>query len=279
MRIYTLLGDTGFGTLASSTAKLLLIGGLATIVVGTLGIFASDRLLRLVTNLVLVSTGTLVSALAFGPPALEGALYYLVHSTIAVAFMLLLAHAIAAQRGSVADRFIAGPPIAKPFLLQALFLCGVMAIAGLPPWSGFIGKIELLQATVSRPGWGAFWLCVLGSGLAALFCLARAGTRVFWRTTGAQGDEQVVTAPWGVARFALSGSHSRRRDAYRPRDAPRGRADGALLVRAGSYRLGGWCGTCVALHERGRSTARCTDGLHRRDHAARTRAGAKVRTR
>jgi multicomponent K+:H+ antiporter subunit D len=163
----------------------MLVGGLATIIVGTLGIFASDRLLRLVSNLVLVSTGILVSALAFGPPALEGALYYLVHSTIAAAFMLLLAHTIAAQRGSVADRFIAGPPIATPLVLQILFLGGVMAIAGLPPWSGFIGKVEMLHATVSRPGWSAFWLCVLGSGLVALFCLARAGSRVFWRTAGA----------------------------------------------------------------------------------------------
>jgi multicomponent K+:H+ antiporter subunit D len=184
VRTVTLFAAAG-GALPSWTNKVLLASGLATIGAGAVGAFVSDRQLRLTAYLVLVSTGTLVAALAFGAPALPGLLYYLVHSTIAVALMFLLAHAIAAQRGPAADRFAVGPPVADARLLQLLFLGAAMAIIGLPPLSGFIGKMQLLGATLARPWWGVYWAMLLASGLACLYSLAVAGSRLFWRVEGA----------------------------------------------------------------------------------------------
>ena len=53
-------------------------------------------------------------------------------------------------------------------------------MAGLPPLSGFLGKVLLLDAGPVPPmGW--IWAVVLGSGLLTLIALARAGSLVFWR--------------------------------------------------------------------------------------------------
>jgi multicomponent K+:H+ antiporter subunit D len=59
-----------------------------------------------------------------------------------------------------------------------------MAVAGLPPSSGFIGKVLLLQAATS--GQAAFWVwtIILAGGLLSLWSLARCGNALFWRTEG-----------------------------------------------------------------------------------------------
>jgi multicomponent K+:H+ antiporter subunit D len=58
-----------------------------------------------------------------------------------------------------------------------------MAVAGLPPSSGFIGKVLLLQAaTTGQAPW--VWTIILAGGLLGLWALARCGSVLFWRTEG-----------------------------------------------------------------------------------------------
>jgi multicomponent K+:H+ antiporter subunit D len=102
-----------------------------------------------------------------------------------VALLFLIAHAIADQRGSRTDRFGSGPPLVQPTLLGLLFVFGAIAAAGLPPLSGFVGKVLMLQGSGQAPSAAWFWAAVLGSGLLATFALARAGGSVFWKTHGA----------------------------------------------------------------------------------------------
>ena len=61
-----------------------------------------------------------------------------------------------------------------------LFLVVAVSLAGLPPLSGFIGKLLLLEATPDGSLAWVWWL-VLGSSFLMLVGLARAGTRLFWR--------------------------------------------------------------------------------------------------
>jgi multicomponent K+:H+ antiporter subunit D len=184
-------GGGGQGLLAGWSEPALIALGLATIAFGAFGALAAKRLTALIACLVLISSGTLVVAVAIGTggpagsPALGGALYYLVHTTLVVAALFLLAHAIADQRGPHADRFRSGPPVAQPTLLGLMFLACAAGAAGLPPLSGFIGKVLMLQGAGPAPYAAAFWTAVLGSGLFATFALARAGGCLFWKTHGA----------------------------------------------------------------------------------------------
>lgn len=194
---FTVFG--GDGWMADWGEPALFTLGVATIVFGALGALAARRLVVLVAYLVLISSGTLIAACTLGGDALGGALYYLVHTTLAVASLFLVAHAIANQRGLRGDRFGNGPQLLQPALLGIAFLVAAVAATGLPPLSGFIGKVLMLQASANAPLAAWFWASVLGSGLIATFALARAGGSVFWKTRG-----EVVGSPLpGGDRIAL----------------------------------------------------------------------------
>ncbi len=178
----------------------LFVLGIVTIVVGALGALATRRLIALVAYLVLISSGMLIAGCTLGKESLGGTLYYLVHTTLTVASLFLVVHAIAGQRGLRADRFGNGPQLLQPALLGVLFLAGAVAAAGLPPFSGFIGKVLMLRGAGHAPLAAWFWASVLGSGLLATFSLARAGASVFWKTRG----EAVGSSLTGGDRTALA---------------------------------------------------------------------------
>jgi multicomponent K+:H+ antiporter subunit D len=184
VRVSMTVFGAGETPLAGWGQPVLFALGLVTILFGALGALAASRLTALVAYLVLISSGTLIAASTLGAAALGGALYYVVHTTLTVAALFLLAHAIAGQRGGRGDRFGGGPPLAQPTLLGLLFLAAAGGAAGLPPLSGFIGKVLMLQGAGQSAWAWSFWACVLGGGLLATYGLARAGSSLFWKTHG-----------------------------------------------------------------------------------------------
>jgi multicomponent K+:H+ antiporter subunit D len=205
LRTTTLLFGEGGGPLARLGARPLLALGVATVALGALGALATVRLRGLVAFLVVVSAGTLVAAGTFASgPALGGALYYLVHSTLAAALLFLLAEPIARQRGAVGDALHSGAPVAQWTLLGSLYVVAATAIAGLPPLPGFIGKLGMLAGTAGAPAASAFWLAVLGAGLLATVALARAGSRIFWKTQRSAAQGVAAIAGGRVARSEMA---------------------------------------------------------------------------
>ena len=67
------------------------------------------------------------------------------HSTWIAGGLFLLADLVARQRGDKPATG-PGPGVAEPRLLGGAFFIGAIAVAGLPPLSGFFGKIMLLQS-------------------------------------------------------------------------------------------------------------------------------------
>ncbi|WP_404420118.1 monovalent cation/H+ antiporter subunit D [Marinospirillum sp.] len=184
-RVHTLVFGPQAGDLASLAQPWLWPFALLTLVVGMLGVLASPSLRMLAANLVLLSVGTLLLAAALeSPAAISAALYYLVHSTLISAALFLLAGVIGEQRGKPGDRLVAGRPLSQPRLLGAAFFVAAMAIIGLPPFSGFVGKVLLLQAAATTTEMAWMWPALLLSGLASLVALSRAGTTLFWRVSG-----------------------------------------------------------------------------------------------
>jgi multicomponent K+:H+ antiporter subunit D len=161
---------------------LLALGG-ATLVLAALGVLASRRLRSLTAYLVLGSAATLFIAFALATAGtIAAGLYYLLHSTFAGAALFLLADLIRRRRGSAGDRKDVIAALPEHVVPGVLFLVAAVSLAGLPPLSGFIGKLLLLDAVPagSRTAW--VWALVLGSSFLMLVGLARAGTRLFWRT-------------------------------------------------------------------------------------------------
>ena len=146
-----------------------------------MGVLASKDLRKLTANLVIVSVGTLVALVAVqSVEASSAAIYYLVHSTLVTAALFILADLIGRQRGNVADSIIAGPPVCQPRLLGVCFLIAGIAVIGMPPLSGFIGKVWLLKATLNAEYTMVFWPLYLLASLAIMVGVTKAGSTVFW---------------------------------------------------------------------------------------------------
>ena len=92
---------------------------------------------------------------------------------------------MAAQRGDAADRLVPASPVAQPALLGLMLLLAAASVAGLPPLSGFIGKLMILQASSAHALQATVWAVVLGAGFLTLVGLARAGSVLFWNVNQA----------------------------------------------------------------------------------------------
>ena len=180
LRVYALaFADGPFVGLGQPALWWLALGTLALACIGVLG---ARRLGALVAYLVVMSVGTLVASLAYGElGAIGPALYYLVHSTLICGALFLLVDLVARGRGEAGDSLKAGPQILDGGRLSLLFFVAAIAVVGLPPLSGFVGKVALLSV-VPEP---FYWVLLLVAGLCGLIALSRAGSLVFWRTTGA----------------------------------------------------------------------------------------------
>ncbi|MGF6108788.1 monovalent cation/H+ antiporter subunit D [Pseudomonas frederiksbergensis] len=222
LRLWTLLFSGQAGASAYFGGDWLIYGGMATIVCAAVAILAAQRLERMASLSILVSAGILLSAIGFAQPNLIGAaLFYLVSSTLALSALFLLAELIERSRsvnemplyddGDLLPRpmeslqppkginlddeqkAVVGQviPWTMAFLGLSFIACSLLII-GMPPLSGFIGKLGLLSALlnplgignsgdvpISNAAWGLLALLIL-SGLASLIAFSRLGIQRFW---------------------------------------------------------------------------------------------------
>ncbi|ANX04048.1 monovalent cation/H+ antiporter subunit D [Immundisolibacter cernigliae] len=184
VRVFTLIF---VGERLAVAAPLLLPLGLATLALASLGALSAGSLPRLAGYLTMASAGTLLAAVGMtGDRALVAALYYLPQTTLAVAALFLLAELIARQRGDLAGALVGGPALRQPALLGGMFLLAAATLAGLPPFSGFVGKLLILRGALGQVGGFALWAVLLLSGFALLIAFSRAGSRLFWKVSPAQ---------------------------------------------------------------------------------------------
>ena len=207
--LYALLrtGSLWFGDMAGPFEGFargpLLVLGMATMLLGSLGVVGALRLRIAAAYLVLMSAGTLFVAFALAQPGtIAAGLYYLPQSCFAAAALFLVAHIVQRQRGRAGDRVLP-TGLALPLQTGLLFMVAALALVGLPPLSGFIGKFLMLAAVPAGDiGWVYF--SVLASSLLALVGLSRSGSRLFWRTVEDQRDTDSVDGQPRVTRMEFA---------------------------------------------------------------------------
>lgn len=191
LRIYTLIFGDDAGTLSHLIAPWLWPTALLTLIFAAIGLFTSPNLRRMVAWLVLMSVGSILAVVSFHRPEATGAaLYYLLHTTLVTGGLFLLMDMISQQRYKASDRIVSARPVAQPALLGGLFFLGSIAVIGMPPLSGFVGKALLLKSAyhVNEMIW--YWPALLGSSLLAIIALSRAGSSIFWRVSGAPSEKR-----------------------------------------------------------------------------------------
>lgn len=192
----TVFGDSASGdTLAAVVAPWILPAAILTLAAGTAGILASRRLLDLAAFNTVASMGILLIAIGqFDADGLTAALYYLVHSTIAGAALFLVVDLIAERRGDALDALVPRNPISQAPIIGTLFFLIALAVIGLPPLSGFIGKLLVLNATYDASQKWLIWAAILVASLMMTIAFSRAGSIVFWKVKG-----QVTGPTWATA--------------------------------------------------------------------------------
>lgn len=169
-------------------ADILLPAALVTLIVGQLGVLGSRHMGRMAAFAALGSVGTLMIAVAqFRLPGLTAGIWYLVHSTLASAALFLAVDLIGTRRCDASLWLRPAPPIPQAGIVAALFFAAAIGIAGLPPLSGFLGKLAVLQSVRNGEGTAVIWGIILVTSILAIVGLARAGSLVFWKSHAA-GD-------------------------------------------------------------------------------------------
>ncbi|MFC4698914.1 monovalent cation/H+ antiporter subunit D [Glaciecola siphonariae] len=202
-RVYTVIYGESAGDLAGMIEPWIWPLAILSIVAGTIGALASPNLRALAGNLVIVSVGTLLIAFAIRTPEASAAgFYYLIHSTLVSAALFLIADMIGEQRGKALDYFVIARKIKQQTLMGILFIVVAMAIAGLPPFSGFLGKLVILQSAAAGDHRLWVWSLILLSSLMTIIALSRAGTTLFWRSPPGQDNDDTKN----VSKWQLSGA-------------------------------------------------------------------------
>lgn len=162
----------------------LMIIGLITSFYGVIGALGADRLRRFVGFMVLSSIGTLLIAIAmFNTEAWAAALYYLVHSTLIAAAFYLFCGWMTSQRGSFKDHLKVAPRIKQEKAAAFTYFTIALMLAGLPPFSGFLGKVFILQATAESAYQAWVIAVILIVSLLSIIALTRVGFILFWRAS------------------------------------------------------------------------------------------------
>jgi multicomponent K+:H+ antiporter subunit D len=206
IRLYVLAFGADAGAAAWLAAPWLLPAGLLTLVLGMTGVLAARSLGQMASFAVIGSMGMLLATVAvFTPQATSAALYYLIHSTLAAGALFLVADLVAERRGAQRDRFAAAPRIAQGGLVGGLFFVAAIAMTGMPPLSGFIGKLLVLDGVRASAHAAWFWALILSTSLIAIVGFSRAGSFVFWKTARAARRARVRLSPDGALSFVAVG--------------------------------------------------------------------------
>lgn len=161
-----------------------LIGLLAglTLIGGSIGAIAYKDIRQIVSYNVVIAVGFILVGLAVATPeAIEGSIYYLMHDMIVKALLFLLAGTMITLTGNSRIDYMSGLIRNYP-TLGWLFFIVTLSLAGIPPLSGFIGKILVGEGAVVS---GSYILVTLAflSSIFVLYSLLRVFLNSFWGET------------------------------------------------------------------------------------------------
>ena len=183
IRVYTLVFPPQLEVTQGLFDTWLMPAALLTLAMGMIGVMGANRIDRLVAFAVIGSMGMLLSAVAvFTPTGIVAALYYAIHSTFATAALFLLVDVLRDRRTGVGVWLRDAVPVAGGPLVAGMFFVAAIAMTGLPPLSGFIGKLLILDAAREHALVWWIWGTVLVGSLIAVVGFGRAGSQVFWRS-------------------------------------------------------------------------------------------------
>lgn len=166
-------------------------------VVGLIGALAQKDFRRMLSfNLVGHLGYTTVGLALLTPAAMAASLFYVVHHIFVITNLYLISGIFLRIRHSTSFSSLGSIYKERPWV-AVIAMVPLFSLAGVPPLSGFIGKLALIQATLSAGSYVIAGIILLVSVL-TLLSMARLWDQSFWKPSEVEDKlpmTRVILAP------------------------------------------------------------------------------------
>ena len=194
---------------AGVMATIIAVAAGFTMLLAVLGAVSQHHVRRILSVHVISQVGYMVFGIAVGvsvysagrdvpagvgAAAMAGCVFYMIQHMVVKCSLFLCCGMIEAH-GGTDDLNKLGGLLKRDTTLAVLFFVAAMSLVGLPPLSGFFGKLTIIQA-----GWhGYWWLSIIGllTGALTLLSMLKIWSYAFWNPP--RGEEAPDLHP-GLAR-------------------------------------------------------------------------------
>lgn len=183
IRTYTLFFTMNIGF----THDLLAIIAIVTILAGCVGALAYFDVKKIIIYNIIIAVGVILfGASQMNEPGIDGSIFYLIHDMLIKVALFFLVGIVAVLFGTTDLRKMGGLIKTYP-VLGWVYLVAAFGLAGIPPLSGFPGKLLIVQGGFEGTHfWGS--LVILATSLLVLLSAIRIFIYAFW-------GEPVETVP------------------------------------------------------------------------------------
>ena len=163
----------------SRAGTVLLVVAALTMAVGVLGAIAQDDIKRILSFHIVSQIGYMVFGLGlFTLAGLAGAVLYVINQ-IVLKTALFLAGGLIEHAGGDSQLSRLGGLVHRTPVIAALFLLPALSLAGIPPFSGFVAKLALVEAGADAGQWAVVAVSLAVSAL-TLFSVTKIWGGTFW---------------------------------------------------------------------------------------------------
>ena len=177
-----------------------------TMLVGVLGAMAADTIRRVLSFHIISQVGYMIMGLGVAASGnqlavgfgMAAGIFYLVHHMIVKTALLMAGGTVELEMGSGSlTKGRLGGLMQRHPALAVIFFIAAMSLAGMPPSSGFVSKLSLLQITLDTGHWLVAGVSILVS-LLTLMSMARLWQTAFWgKPTASLAETAPLSRPGG----------------------------------------------------------------------------------
>ncbi|ORC24953.1 Na+/H+ antiporter subunit D [Rothia nasimurium] len=154
-----------------------------TLLVGILGALAQGDIKRLLSFILISHIGYMIWGISLGNElGLTTVVFYIAHHIVIQTGLFMVVGLVERRAGSTNVRRLGGLMKIAP-VLALLYFIPAINLGGIPPFSGFIGKVGFIEASVENGSALAYLNAGIGVlvSLLTLLALARVWNKAFWR--------------------------------------------------------------------------------------------------
>ncbi len=177
-------------------ATFILVIAALTMVVGVLGAVAQNDVKRILSFHIVSQIGYMVMGLGlFTVAGVAAAVFFTIHQIVVKTALFLTAGLVEHVGGSSRLNRVGGLATSAP-VVGVLFLVAALSLAGIPPMSGFVAKLSVIEAGVGSRVW-LVTAAAVGAAFLTLFSMVKIWIGVFWSPAerGRVAEPAVETRP------------------------------------------------------------------------------------